>query len=284
MKFSKKELKERLGFKKEESDVIIKYQNELPLLAEAETDLEGCVIDARQLHNQLVQDAKNNQKGDKFSQWIKRRIDKYNFGLNDDYTFNWVDKNNTVHNFVNGESPQKLVSLGYKMKYLITLDMAKQLAMLENNELGRNARKYFIYVEKAFKRNIQWNKVRTPQREMYKILCKELDLYFQRNFNKRPNTFDYSNEANTLNEICLGARAKDILAYFEAKDKNTRDHLLAEYNLYLSKAEELDIMYLRMNMNKETRYNLIQQGFKALYPNASFVIANKTNRRREMVG
>ncbi len=32
--------------------------------------------------------------------------------------------------------------------YLITLDMAKELAMLENNEVGTKTRRYFIQCEK----------------------------------------------------------------------------------------------------------------------------------------
>ncbi|MGL5620879.1 antA/AntB antirepressor family protein, partial [Cetobacterium sp.] len=39
----------------------------------------------------------------------------------------------------------------YKGKdYLITMDMAKELSMIENNEKGRQARKYFIACEKKY--------------------------------------------------------------------------------------------------------------------------------------
>ena len=36
-------------------------------------------------------------------------------------------------------------------EYLISLDMAKELAMVENNEQGRKVRRYFIEVEKQFR-------------------------------------------------------------------------------------------------------------------------------------
>ena len=37
------------------------------------------------------------------------------------------------------------------MDYIITVDMAKELCMVENNELGRKFRKYFIESEKKLK-------------------------------------------------------------------------------------------------------------------------------------
>ena len=37
-------------------------------------------------------------------------------------------------------------------EYIISIDMAKELAMLENNEMGKKVRKYFIRVESDFKK------------------------------------------------------------------------------------------------------------------------------------
>lgn len=43
-------------------------------------------------------------------------------------------------------------NLGSKMKeYYITIYMAKELCMVENNEIGRKIRKYFIEVEKRYR-------------------------------------------------------------------------------------------------------------------------------------
>ena len=73
-----------------------------------------------------------------FANWIKDRIRKYRFQLGIDFT---VDK------IINGENKGRFAS----NEYLITLDMAKELAMVENNERGRQARHYFIEVEKQFR-------------------------------------------------------------------------------------------------------------------------------------
>ena len=40
-----------------------------------------------------------------------------------------------------------------KTEYIIKLNTAKEMAMLERNEVGKNVRKYFIQVEEKYKEN-----------------------------------------------------------------------------------------------------------------------------------
>ena len=71
----------------------------------------------------------------KFADWIGNRIAKYGFIENQDFTS--FSKNL--------EKPKT----GRPTKdYLITLDMAKELSMVENNAKGREARRYFIAMER----------------------------------------------------------------------------------------------------------------------------------------
>ncbi|EAK9927282.1 phage antirepressor Ant [Campylobacter jejuni] len=70
----------------------------------------------------------------KFSDWINRRISNYSFIENQDYVIKEV---------FTGRRPRK--------EYYVTLDMAKELCMVENNEKGRQARRYFIECEKRLK-------------------------------------------------------------------------------------------------------------------------------------
>lgn len=88
-------------------------------------------VNARDLWKELA-------VGRDFSNWIKGRIDQYDFVENTDYV---VAKS--------GERE----STGFKrpIDYFITLDMAKELAMVENNPQGRKARRYFIECEKRSK-------------------------------------------------------------------------------------------------------------------------------------
>ncbi len=78
----------------------------------------GVWIDARTLHKEL-----NVRK--KFADWIKVRIDKYEFLENDDYKLDFPKKGN--QNSHGGDRKTKYYSL--------TLDMAKELSMVENNKV-----------------------------------------------------------------------------------------------------------------------------------------------------
>lgn len=73
-----------------------------------------------------------------FTTWIKRRIAKYGFVEGEDYE--------VFHKFV--ENPQGDRGGRPADEYHLTIDMAKELAMVENNERGRQARRYFIERER----------------------------------------------------------------------------------------------------------------------------------------
>ncbi|EAB5282909.1 phage antirepressor Ant [Campylobacter jejuni] len=76
-----------------------------------------------------------------FANWIKNRISHYSFIENQDYIIELV--------YTKGR-PRK--------EYYVTLDMAKELCMVENNEKGRQARRYFIECEKRLK-NLEQEKM-----------------------------------------------------------------------------------------------------------------------------
>lgn len=285
MKLTKNNLIKKLGIKDEEViKVINDYKDKLPILSE---ECEGFCVNARDLHRELVVNSGKVKKdgtlmkGKAFGAWIKERIEKYDLIENIDYTVNWFKDDEIFDDSKKGNvdldvnNINQMVRYGYNLEYNFNIDTAKQLAMVENNEIGKIARRYFIEVEKALKLAMKWNLIRKPERERYKELCEELKQYFIRNFDKEPQWYDYSNEADALNNICLGAKAKKIQKYIDMQDKNTRDWLEIKYNEYLDQMQLLDIMYIKMNFDKERRYDLIRQGFKALYPNASFVIAEK---------
>ncbi|WP_301361841.1 antA/AntB antirepressor family protein [Stutzerimonas nitrititolerans] len=94
------------------------------------------VCDGRELHTFL-------KNGKQFSDWIKQRISQYGFEENADFSIVSL-KSETIRKYANGE--RKGVSK--VSDYHLTLDMAKELSMVENNEQGRKARRYFIDCEK----------------------------------------------------------------------------------------------------------------------------------------
>ena len=86
------------------------------------------VMDARDLHSGLA-------VGRVFGAWIEARIKKYAFKAGADYEVYSHSGNNPQ-----GGRPENV--------YRLTLDMAKELAMLQNNQVGRQVRKFFIQKEK----------------------------------------------------------------------------------------------------------------------------------------
>ena len=275
MKLTKNNLIKKLGETNSEViEVVTKYNKLLPILSE---DGEGFCINARDLHEQL-------KVKDVYSRWIKSNLELVQANNDEDYSHAFKRIGDFTDEEINKMSTNKRNSLGITDEYYLTMTCAKEICMVigalprmnkETKELSKIARKYFIYVEKLLKKAIEWDLIRKPEKQRYKELCEELKKYYIRNKGKEPEWYVYSNEADALNKICLGAKAKDIKAYIEACDDNTRDWLEAEYNTYLDELQKLDIMYMRMNFDKDKRYDLIKQGFKALYPNASFIIANK---------
>ena len=88
-------------------------------------------VNARDLHRFL-------ESKQEFANWIKNRIDKYGLVENEDYVvFDKFVKN------PNGGRPQ--------IEYVLSIDAAKELSMVEGNEKGRQARRYFIECERIAK-------------------------------------------------------------------------------------------------------------------------------------
>ena len=97
-------------------------------------------VNARDLHSFL-------QVGKDFSTWIKNRIDKYDFIEGKDFQTLYLDYQGNLLNIrlpQNGDSENQQVS---KIEYALSISMAKELSMIENNERGKQARKYFIACE-----------------------------------------------------------------------------------------------------------------------------------------
>lgn len=80
-------------------------------------------VNAREIHEYL-------KVKTKFADWIKRAIEKYDFIENQDFTI-----------LKNGNGSNAFID------YIVTLEMGKELAMLENNPKGKEIRKEFIDFE-----------------------------------------------------------------------------------------------------------------------------------------
>lgn len=97
------------------------------------TDQNGKrAVSARELHSFL-------ESKQDFSTWIKNRIDKYDLVENVDFV-----TAPQIYGTANG---------GYstRIEYALTIDAAKELSMVEGNEKGKQARRYFLACEKKLK-------------------------------------------------------------------------------------------------------------------------------------
>ncbi|RPJ58304.1 MAG: hypothetical protein EHM12_08070 [Dehalococcoidia bacterium] len=101
----------------------------------------------------------------RFNEWIERKISEYGFIENEDY-FNVVNNPSSAKKFAllglkslseNDDNLQQLENdfilsnRNDQNDYILTLDMAKELAMVEKSEIGRKVRKYFIDIENRYR-------------------------------------------------------------------------------------------------------------------------------------
>ncbi len=95
-----------------------------------QSDKGSKLVNMRELHRFL-------EIGTRFNDWINRRISEYGFEKDKDFI---VLKNEYGEN-----------TAFQATEYIFKLEPAKEIAMVENNEKGKQIRKYFIQVEEKFK-------------------------------------------------------------------------------------------------------------------------------------
>lgn len=118
------------------------------------TRLSNQTISARDLHEFLGVKSRYND-------WIRNRINKYGFIENQDFVI-VTDRKVTM-----SEVGEKVAII---KEYHISLDMAKELSMVERNDKGREARQYFIQCEK------QLQDMSPKRRFLLNVLDAEADI------------------------------------------------------------------------------------------------------------
>ena len=110
------------------------------------------LCNARDLHSFL-------EVGKVFGAWIQDRINEYGFIQDEDYF--------VITERTNGR-PRK--------EYHITLDMGKELGMVERNERGRQIRQYFIRCERTLKALQQPQQLALPEPQKFTFEFTEYEL------------------------------------------------------------------------------------------------------------
>ncbi|AUR81789.1 AntA/AntB antirepressor [Vibrio phage 1.214.O._10N.222.54.F11] len=141
---SKKDLIHAFDLSEGEAKLIHRYRNQLPAIFDAEGD-EGFCVDMRELHKQL-------KVKTQFKDWSKRKLK----GFFDDEDFCSHLSESTGGRRGN--------------EYSLTVDTAKQVAMMEGSETGMVVRKYFILCERLVIRMARRNPIRQNCKESSKNL------------------------------------------------------------------------------------------------------------------
>ena len=148
------------------------------------SDAERITVSARDLYKFL-------EATERFNSWFDRMTQ---YGLTDGEDFTSVKKFTVVNNGAHKEIDD----------YQLTIDTAKQIAMLQRNEKGTQARKYFIQVENA------WN---SPERVMARALTianKTIAALEVENSDMKPTALFAVAVAASNSNILIGDLAKLI--------------------------------------------------------------------------
>ena len=132
-----------------------------------ETTSEGSVVSARELHQFL-------ESKQDFSNWIKNRVEKYSFEEGKDFhKLHYDVYGNLLEMRLNEfiETDNQEVTRVHRIDYVITLDMAKELSMIENNAKGKQARKYFIECEKKLREGVTTKLPQTYKEALIELLA-----------------------------------------------------------------------------------------------------------------
>ena len=116
------------GTKKVKEGLVPIYENEK----------KERMINARELFYAL----RGNKTKMKFADWIKERLIKYEFLENIDYI--------CFRKFTKAEKYGNKTT----KEYYLTFDTSKEICMIESNKTGRSIRRYFIEVEKRYRKII----------------------------------------------------------------------------------------------------------------------------------
>ena len=217
---------------------------------------ESNIVSAKALHKTLG-------VGRVFSSWFHARVEEYGFINATDYVesdpLDFRNQSTTIDQL----TPERVFNpkRGRPEKdYLITLDMAKELAMVERNEQGRAVRRYFIQCEEALQRSVpeiaarlrRQLKARIGAANLFKPMCAALDAA-RAEQGKQTLQHHYNNESNMIARIVLGGLTAKRWAQVNGIAGDPRDNMNAEQLEHLTYLESTNITLIDMGMPYDQR-------------------------------
>lgn len=217
---------------------------------------ETSIVSAKALHKALG-------VGRDFTNWIKGRIDEYGFTSAADYVlFDSPVLANQSANIEQGNAGWVTKRGGDRRSkdYLLSLNMAKELAMVERNEQGRAVRRYFIQCEEALQLSVpaiaakyrRQLKARIGAANMFKPMCAALDVA-RAEEGKQTLPRHYTNESNMIARIVLGGLTAKQWAQVNSIAGEPRDAMNAVQLEHLTYLESTNITLIDMGMTYDQR-------------------------------
>lgn len=231
----------------EEAKIMMEYQRIFPELLE---DVDGFVINSKILWEKL-------KVKTKYADWKGLKI-KNKFEENKDFIM--VSKK--IETIRKSDNAKIVVSEEVAM---LTLDTAKEVAMLTNNDTGRLVRKNFILCDKILRSYESWLNVRDKTKESYKSMCSTIENTNNKN-NKKTSVFEYSNNADMINLALLGYKSNKVKEKIKLAETNSiRDNLIAEINEAIYVLTKMNEMLIDNNIDFKTRKKMIISNIKLNY-------------------
>ncbi|MEP8834953.1 antA/AntB antirepressor family protein [Enterobacter roggenkampii] len=217
----------------------------VPVIAGQIGGREANIVSARALHKALG-------VGRDFTTWIKGRISQYGFAAGVDYI--------TVENLSSPVSGSAKFRQQIEHDYLLSLDMAKEVAMVERNEQGRAVRRYFIQCEEALQRSVpeiaaQYRrqlKARIGAANLFKPMCVALESA-RAEQGKQTQARHYSNESNMIARIVLGGMTAKQWAQANSITGEPRDSMNAAQLEHLAYLESTNITLIELGQDYQKR-------------------------------
>lgn len=145
------------------------------------------VVDGRELHVAL-------QSKQDFSTWVKKRLFECDALENRDFS-----TAPQIYGTANGGHSTRL-------EYTILLDSAKEMAMLERNEIGKRVRKYFIEVDNRHKRQQIIMSELSPELQMFNQIFQSVAQQQLEQKRQAEKISEIENNQKAINTALLGQR------------------------------------------------------------------------------
>lgn len=215
-----------------------------------------------------------------FSTWVKRRFNECDAEEHTDFEVLPIFGEN-----LSGGRPQ--------IDYIIKIDTAKEMAMLEKNDIGKGVRKYFIQIEKKYKENKEKNNIEqgiaivkfiaddlrvneASRILMYENYCKDVGIStsflpkYENNGSREQCSATELLQRNACNIKTAKFNQLLIMAgYMEIRKRKSGKGGIKEYKALTEKGLKYGINLISCKNQKEVQPYYYADTFMELYDNVS---------------